>query len=173
MSGRRRQTLSPSLFPFLAVLVCTLGTLILLLALVAQNATEAAEQSARAKKAAAEKDALAKQSPRLAATAVNDLIGEEKLRIEHLVAVRDQQTADVEERRDRLTHLEDHIDRLRQQLQQLRIEVERATGDAPTNVIDVSAIEELKEEIAPSGVGPFGTACRVRERLAPRRDRAP
>ncbi len=34
MSGRRRKTLSPTLFPFLAVLVCTLGTLILLLALV-------------------------------------------------------------------------------------------------------------------------------------------
>ena len=31
MSRRRRQGLSPSLFPFLAVLVCTLGTLILLL----------------------------------------------------------------------------------------------------------------------------------------------
>ena len=48
MSGRRRTTLAPSLFPFLAVLVCTLGTLILLLALVAQNATETAEQNARA-----------------------------------------------------------------------------------------------------------------------------
>ena len=47
MSRRDRKGLSPSLFPFLAVLVCTLGTLILLLALVAQNATNAAEQTAR------------------------------------------------------------------------------------------------------------------------------
>jgi len=46
MSRRRGKTLAPSLFPFLAVLVCTLGTLILLLALVAQNATDAAEQQA-------------------------------------------------------------------------------------------------------------------------------
>lgn len=46
MSGRRRKTLSPTLFPFLAVLVCTLGTLILLLALVAQNTSDAAQQIA-------------------------------------------------------------------------------------------------------------------------------
>ena len=46
MSRRDRQGLSPSLFPFLAVLVCTLGTLILLLALVAQNATDSAQHAA-------------------------------------------------------------------------------------------------------------------------------
>lgn len=53
--SRRRVGLSPSLFPFLAVLVCTLGTLILLLALVAQEARDAAvanAEQARRQKAA-------------------------------------------------------------------------------------------------------------------------
>ena len=63
MSRRRRQGLSPSLFPFLAVLVCTLGTLILLLALVAENATAAAEQKARAEQEAAANDAVAAAGP--------------------------------------------------------------------------------------------------------------
>jgi hypothetical protein len=36
MSGRRRPGLAPNLFPFLAVLICTLGTLILMLAMVAR-----------------------------------------------------------------------------------------------------------------------------------------
>ena len=48
----RSQDASPSLFPFLAVLVCTLGTLILLLALVAQNATQTAQRNAAAERAA-------------------------------------------------------------------------------------------------------------------------
>ena len=62
---RRRPGLSPSLFPFLAVLVCTLGTLILLLALVAQNATDAAEQqkAGEAAKLAASEHAVPRYRP--------------------------------------------------------------------------------------------------------------
>lgn len=149
MSGRRRQGLTPSLFPFLAVLVCTLGTLILLLALVAQNATDSAEQRAQAEQQAALKPAEeADPMPRLERAAVASMIEEEEFRVEQLVAVRDKQTGDVEERRDQLTHLEDHLRRLHEKLQRLNTEVERATGVIPTNIVDVSAIETLSAEIA-------------------------
>ncbi len=150
MSGRRRQALSPSLFPFLAVLVCTLGTLILLLALVAENATDAAEQSAKAKRQAAIESAKEPKRPalpRLNADVVASMIEEEQFRVEQLVAFRDKQTADVEQRRDQLTHLEDHITRLREKLKRLSDEVDLATGEAPTNIIDQNAIVELNKEI--------------------------
>jgi len=47
MTRRNRQDLAPSLFPFLAVLICTLGTLILLLALLVQKSADLAEQTSR------------------------------------------------------------------------------------------------------------------------------
>ncbi len=151
MSGRRRQALSPSLFPFLAVLICTLGTLILMLALVAQNASDAAQQSASDRRQAAKQEAdeaVPPVSPRLDAGSVTMMIEEEQFRADQLVAFRDQQTADVEQRRDQLTHIEDHITRLRKQLQRLSEEVDQATGESPSKAIDQSAIVQLNEEIA-------------------------
>ncbi|MCG8651080.1 MAG: hypothetical protein MI861_14680, partial [Pirellulales bacterium] len=149
MSGRRRRNLSPSLFPFLAVLVCTLGTLILLLALVAQNATDSADQAARAQQQSEEeKEEHADEPARLPAKRVLSLIEEEQFRVEQLVAFRDAQTDDLEQRRDQLTHLEDHISRLTEKLQRLSDEIDQATGKVPTNVIDQSAIAELKQEVA-------------------------
>jgi len=73
MRRRRRQNVQPgvSLFPFLAVLICTLGVLIVLLVLAAKSATiaqaqqetaivnEAADQAAQ--KAAAELEKRNKQ----------------------------------------------------------------------------------------------------------------
>jgi hypothetical protein len=92
MSRRRRQGLSPSLFPFLAVLVCTLGTLILFLALVAQNATTAAERSAEAKRVAQAKLLAAEAEPthphRLSAASVESMLEEEKFRVAQLVSFR-------------------------------------------------------------------------------------
>ncbi len=150
MSRRRRQGLSPSLFPFLAVLVCTLGTLILFLALVAQNATKAAEQNARIKKVAeatlqpAEANPV---TPQLTAEAVESMLDEERFRVAHLVAVRDKQTADVEQRRDQLTHLEDHLERIRQKLKRLSDEVDQAMGDTAAVVIEDDVMTQLRARI--------------------------
>jgi hypothetical protein len=146
MSGRRRQGLSPSLFPFLAVLVCTLGTLILLLALVAQNATTAAQQQAQAKLQSKDEPSDAAR-PRMTRAAVEDLLRQEEFRVKELVSVRDQQTADLESRRDELTHLEDHIDRLRQQISQLNDEVGVATGELEATSITESAMNEIEAKI--------------------------
>ena len=147
MSRRRGQSLAPSLFPFLAVLVCTLGTLILLLALVAQNATDSAEQQPPAE---ATNETVAKApdpSPRLTSDNVEALLREEQFRVGQLVAFREQQTEDLERRRDELTYLEDQMDQLRTELQAISNEVDRATGDAQNPEIDDTDLADLREQI--------------------------
>ncbi|MEE2937534.1 MAG: hypothetical protein VYA84_16210 [Planctomycetota bacterium] len=147
MSRRRGQSLAPSLFPFLAVLVCTLGTLILLLALVAQNATETVERQSPAK---ATSESVAKApgpSPQLTSDTVEALLREEQFRVGQLVTFREQQTEDLERRRDELTHLEDHMDRLRKELQAISKEVDRATGVTQNSKIDESELAELRRQI--------------------------
>lgn len=148
MSGRRRQGLSPSLFPFLAVLVCTLGTLILLLALVAQNATEAAKQRARLEQAAKAAPAVEEaDSERMTRDSVDALIEEEEFRITELVAVRDQQTSELGTRRDELTHLDEHIERLRKQMKLLNEEVLQATGELQVPEIGEEDIAQVQDQI--------------------------
>ncbi|TWU59345.1 hypothetical protein Poly51_21330 [Rubripirellula tenax] len=168
MSRRKRGGMSPSLFPFLAVLVCTLGTLILLLALVSQDATDNAKKQADAARAKAqrENDALlaaktvepaadlAPRKPQIAAEAATKMIAEEDFRVTQLVAFRDKQTADLEDRRDKLAHVENHIGRLRTELKQLSGEVDRAVGGDESPAVDDATlasyrqkIEEVKETI--------------------------
>ncbi len=149
MSGRRRSTLAPSLFPFLAVLVCTLGTLILLLALVAQNAMTAAEREAAEK--AAEKLAQAKEDKDLVSkptqAQAQQMIDEGAFRVAQLVSFRNAQTADLENRRDRITHLEDHIQRVREELSRLSQEVELATSSTATEAPNDKLLAELKAKL--------------------------
>ncbi len=114
MSGRRRATLSPTLFPFLAVLVCTLGTLILFLALVAQKAEQTAQEAVD--------DPAAPES-------VASLVTEQQWKRERYVAIRESQTADLKQRSSELAHVEDHVRRLREKLQQLRAETQAATAE--------------------------------------------
>lgn len=147
MSGRRRRGLSPTLFPFLAVLICTLGTLILLLALVAENATDVVAEQDAPKEGGEE----AGEMMQLSAETVESMIEAEKFRVEKLVAFRDSQTADLEKRRDQLAHLEDHIRRLREQLKRISDEVESAmaeTGaeDAPKTADLVMLHEQIEAE---------------------------
>lgn len=146
MTRRRRQTLSPTLFPFLAVLVCTLGTLILLLALVAQNTSDAAAQIAEA--AAQEIE----DKPRsLTVGQVQDLIGEEEFRLNELVSFRDAQTADLEDRRDQLAHLEDHTRRIRQRLQELGDAMRAAMEEQPELAVTEDELVALQERVEQEG----------------------
>ena len=139
MSGRRRHQLSPTLFPFLAVLVCTLGTLILFLALVAENATSAAAQES--KNAARPSET----KNHLTAAAVNSMIEEAEFRVTELVAFREQQVADIGQRRDQLTHLDDHVNRLRDELNQLNEEIEIAIGEKKADSVDPQKLANLKQ----------------------------
>ena len=126
---RRRHQLTPTLFPFLAVLVCTLGTLILLLALVAQNATVAAEREAEAEtqQATAADRSTADTPVKPAAEEVEQKIEEQSFRVAELVSHREEQSQSLERRRDELTHLEDHLRRIRGELERLEGEVKAAT----------------------------------------------
>ncbi|KAA5544407.1 hypothetical protein FYK55_08710 [Roseiconus nitratireducens] len=145
MSGRRRQSLSPTLFPFLAVLVCTLGTLILLLALVAQNTNEAAQRIAEAPDEIPElSDHAAGQ---LTAGEVAELVEEEEFRLQELVSFRDAQTGDLEQRRDQLAHVEDHTRRIREQLRQISDAMEQAHSDQPIDAVAVEQLRSLHEEL--------------------------
>ena len=135
MSGRRRHTLAPSLFPFLAVLVCTLGTLILLLAQVAQNTAKAAQDLAELPP---EEEVIPRPSgAELTVGEINDLIEEEQFRVEELVSFREAQTGDLEDRRDKIAHLDDHMRRIRQEVKAISDAMESALSDklpdAPTD----------------------------------------
>lgn len=139
MSGRRRQGLSPTLFPFLAVLICTLGTLILLLALVAENATDTVEQQVAEQEDSQRDDSRSVRAVQLSAETVESMIEAEKFRVEKLVSFRESQTDDLEQHRDRLTHLESHIRRIREELKRLSDEVETATADAESQDVPQTA----------------------------------
>lgn len=154
MSGRRREGLAPTLFPFLAVLVCTLGTLILLLALVAQNAGDAVAASDSA--APAETQTLAEKSPEEIAEAealaeaseqIEREIREAAWHREQSVKMREQQTADLENRRDRMAHLEDHVRRLREELESLSTEVEAAIDQKGDVAKSQETLDKLLLEI--------------------------
>lgn len=170
MRRRSRTGLAPSLFPFLAVLVCTLGTLILLLALVAKDAEDTAHEVAEKKR----QDSI-RESARLTQ--------QEKWKREELQALRVKQTKELEKRRSELGHLEDHMQRIRQQLEDLqdemrsayddedssRVEVEKAITDLQRKIDekteDLEATQQEKEEAAPRVVlvphrGPSGTRRR-------------
>ncbi|TWT98603.1 hypothetical protein [Stieleria varia] len=145
MSGRRRQTLSPSLFPFLAVLVCTLGTLILLLALVAENSTDAIVAAAEAEQV--EDLSGDSDQPKLTMAQVQDLIEEERFRTEEFVDMRDAQTADLENRRDQLAHLDDHIRRIRLKLKHINDQLIAAESDSPSDPVDDEKLVVLQEQL--------------------------
>jgi hypothetical protein len=145
MTRRKRETLSPSLFPFLAVLVCTLGTLILMLALVASNANASARQRMES---ATKKVKESGRNGEITRAKAATMLAEAEFQVAEFVRQRDQQTADLERRRSELAHLDDHINRLAEELDLLNREAERAMGPSSDSVvIDPTQIEKLKAEI--------------------------
>ena len=104
--SRHQTGASVSLFPFLAVLICTMGALIVLLVVVARQAKLQAVQAARA---AAAKSEEQQQDLR---TAQEDV----QWRIEQLQASRETTQSQLAEARLRLGHIEDHARRLREEL---------------------------------------------------------
>lgn len=96
-----------SLFPFLAVLLCTMGALIVVLIVIARQSRPDLEDSeATAAGAALKEEWETKQA---------DL----KWRIEQLRSARQATLAQLERQRQELSHLEDHTRRLSAQLEEL------------------------------------------------------
>lgn len=110
----RSESNSVQLFPFLAVLLCMMGALILLLVVIARHAR--AQASAQVKLTA----------PVSAAAAAEEKARREELdwRREQLTAQRDRTQAELSERRLELGHFEEHARSLRAELDEL----ERAAG---------------------------------------------
>ena len=149
MSRRRRQILSPTLFPFLAVLVCTLGTLILLLALVAQNTSDHAQKIAEQLSDSQPPESVGPpESAGLSMGDVADLVEEEQFRLNELISFREAQTQDLEDQRTKLAHVEDHMRRIRERLQQIGRELEKAKSDDPLPAATADQIRQLKAELA-------------------------
>lgn len=150
MSGRRRPGLAPNLFPFLAVLICTLGTLILMLAMVARNAGDliAAEQTADSRIATEDKESTAEIAARL-----DREVAAARWHREQTVKMRESQTADLESRRDRLAHLEDHSRRLREELQALSTEVDKTVATDGEGVTQVQqTLDQVLQQIEAENV---------------------
>jgi hypothetical protein len=145
MSGRRREGLAPTMFPFLAVLICTLGTLILMLALIANDGNKAKAAS----DAIAQSEFNAEQMAELAEVdaEIDRRVREASWKREQVVRMRDEQTADLEERRVKQAHLEDHVARLREELRRLEAEIEAAHAGSTESIQSKEAIDKLKSKI--------------------------
>ncbi|MBN1912381.1 MAG: hypothetical protein JW818_21855 [Pirellulales bacterium] len=144
-SKRRRQTATGgvSLFPFLAVLICTMGALIVLLIVTARHARVQAGETARAEAAkAAQKQ---QQSDQQLDQQREDLAWRIELLRESLEKTRKQLT----DAKLALGHVEDHSRRLTEKLAQLReawkqLQQQAAASDTPGG----PSLEQTQAEIA-------------------------
>jgi uncharacterized protein YoxC len=109
--GSRSEQLAPALFPFLAVLLCTMGALVLVLVLVVSQASASAKQALDEGQAAWQEVAD-----------VVEVVSAEML------ARREQQQEAIDRKRSQLEAIEDHIQRLVGELKQLE-ETSRAIDD--------------------------------------------
>ena len=142
MSRRVRQHAGVSLFPFLAVLICIMGALVVLLVLmVARVGTEA--------KAIAEAPPAA-DSPEV--QMLREQLEDAQWRRELLEQQRTEKTQELAEHREELEHLEDHIRRLKEQAQQLLARAQQIDRGDKLKDPDLAAakaeIGRLKQEIS-------------------------
>src|SRR5687767_13954762 len=103
----RKEAIGVALFPFLAVLICTMGALIVLLVLLVQQARVDASTIAARVSAAPD----AKQ--------LRERLEDAQWRRETLEASRAEKTEELANSRGKLAHLEDHLQRLQQRAQEL------------------------------------------------------
>ena len=130
--NRRQNTVSVSLFPFLAVLICTMGALILVLVVIARQARLQAAQDTVA--ATAQRRVDLKDDRDLAAWQIGEL-----------QQSRQKTESDLAEARLALGHVEDHARRLHDQL----VRLEAAWDELETFTAEGSRQrEELQAELA-------------------------
>lgn len=135
---RKKEATGVSLFPFLAVLICTMGALIVLLVLVVQQARVHAETVAESR--SENRDSEKAQLEKLRQEE-EDLVW----RAEILKQQRSELTDKLADRRLELGHLEDHIRRLEEKWQQLRAEHQKLSDGSSS---DADQLESMRFEIA-------------------------
>jgi hypothetical protein len=101
-----------SLFPFIGILLCTMGALLVVLVAVSRSAKDSAEKHVAARQQAGASAAVAKVAKKL--TAVRQYS-------EKLGAIRGEGEKALRNEQKQLSHMDDHIRRLREQLQSLQL----------------------------------------------------
>jgi hypothetical protein len=132
--SRCRKSPAISLFPFLAVLICTMGALVPLLLAMARQARLQALQEATAKAAQRQVDA---QSERELA----------EWRISELKTARSQAEERLTQVRLALGHVENHARRLRQQADQLQAAMENLDRDGVADSRDRADLERELQQV--------------------------
>jgi hypothetical protein len=112
MSRVRRQVVGVSLFPFLAVLICTMGALIVLLVLMVAKAGVDAKSASAA-------ELQANQHSAAELRVLRERQEDAQWRRELLDQERTQKAQELADQRAELAHLEDHIRRLEEEAQRL------------------------------------------------------
>lgn len=138
MSKRSRgNDYAPSTFPFLAVLLCVIGALILLLVINVTNSRASAKKQVQGELSEAIEEAK-EQSDYLVSIS------------EELRARREQVKNQIESRRRELARTEDHIKRLQEQLDESMARLEslhERTADHSESIDSQSQIEQLKSKL--------------------------
>ena len=167
MRRRRAKLAQPgvSLFPFLAVLICTLGVLIVLLVLAVKSATiqqdrqqqaVASKEAEKAAIAAAEAEAAAaaraqkKQRQQEVIAELEDKLDLRIVQAEGFEEDRPRLRKEVAKARDYRAHLEREIAEIEKQAQQLVDEMKLLDSDLKSaqNVVDDAELKELNDRIA-------------------------
>jgi hypothetical protein len=135
---RRPRDTSPhvSLFPFLAVLICTMGALVPLLFTISRQARLQAEQAAVAKTEEFRADLKSER----------EMV---QWRVEQLQTSRKKTETEIEAARLELGHLEDHSRRLKSKIVELEktvAEIERS-GNVDSHAATSAELEELRRQI--------------------------
>lgn len=127
MSGRngRRETLSPSLFPFLAVLLCTVGALIVILVLSVFRAKAAARQVVESQQQQMEEE-----------------VGTLEVVAGELEGRRQKMQEAIDQQRALLAHFEDHLRRLNEQWESLQRSKQLESQDAQQRLDKISQLQE-------------------------------
>jgi hypothetical protein len=136
-----------SLFPFLAVLICTMGALLVLLVVISKRA--------QAKARAERETQLAEKQP-VQSNDQDTGDSEQRLKelleqIERLRQVRDKAEKALSERRDALSHIEDHTRRLneeRARLVQTLAQLEQQGGDDADVAKLKSQLHRISKQLA-------------------------
>src|SRR5687768_7233091 len=140
----RKPALTLSMFPFLAMLVCTMGALIVLLVVVVQKAkfevqVESAQRAQERKTPETPDDTLQMQK---------DV---HQWRTQVLETQREELRQKVADRRLALSHLEDHIRRLESRWRELTVQAKElmqlGQSNQQSSVASAEQIQNLKNEI--------------------------
>lgn len=131
---RRSDTMAPALFPFLAVLLCTIGALVMVLAITVTSS-----------------HASAKKEAELALLEAKDQSNLIKAQSNELAFRREEMKQDIERRRQALQDIEDHLARLKEELKSLEVGLEKLSDENISAEVSVDKkikrTEELKKEI--------------------------